>query len=41
VPLTGVTGWLRRQPGVRQAFPPPALEQLPAGEPTAPGASAA
>ncbi len=39
-PLTAVTGWLRRQPGVRQAFPSPAGEQMPVREPTPHGTSA-
>lgn len=41
IPLTAVTGWLRRQPGVRQAFPAPTTEQMPARERTSPGAFAA
>ncbi len=40
IPLTAVTAWLRRQPGVRQAFPAPAGEQMPVREPTARGTSA-
>jgi membrane-associated phospholipid phosphatase len=40
-PLTAVTGWLRQRPGLRQAFPAPAIhrERLPLS--AAPGASAA
>jgi len=41
MPLTAVTGWLRRRPGVRQVFPAPAAEQVPAHGPSAPGATVA
>ena len=40
VPVTVVTGWLRRQPGLRQAFPAPAGERAPVRAPTTRGTSA-
>lgn len=40
VPLTAITGWLRRRPGVRQAFPAPASTRA-LREPTQAAATAA